>query len=94
MGGRSVGGDPSTEGSPRLSSLTGGQAAIGAMRVLLRQAAVMVARLGMVLLLLAALVRIIPTLTPAAAVADDLAIAVSVAVVAAAAAYLFVTREV
>lgn len=64
------------------------------MRILLRQTALALVRLGLVLLLLSVLLHLVPMPNPADAVADDLAIFTSIAVVAAGAGYLFFTRGV
>ena len=53
----------------------------------------MVVRIGIVLLLLAVLLRLLPAPSPADAVADDMAIVISAAVVGAGGAYLLLTRE-
>jgi hypothetical protein len=70
-----------------------GRAGLEAMRLLLRQGATMVVRIGVVLLLLAALLRLLPAPSPADAVADDMAIVISAAVVIAGGGYLFWTRH-
>ena len=61
--------------------------------LMLRQAATMVVRLGFVLLLLAVLVRVLPAPSPADAVADDMGLVISGAVVAVGGAYLLLTRD-
>ena len=61
--------------------------------LIMRPAAVVLLQLGLVLLLLAVLVRLLPLPNQADAVADDLAILASGAVVALALVYLRLTKE-
>jgi hypothetical protein len=60
---------------------------------MLRLAAALLVRLGLVLLVLAALVRVVPMPDQADVVADDFAIAVSLVLVLSASVYLRLTRD-